>query len=207
MDASERAHAQMRQDLTSSGPGKDPSAAVDRFLCHQVHAAHQVKGGSCISKVLPVAAVERAGGRDEFNASTAEASAIVAVDAATPPPQPYRHPGSWFIRFRAMRMSSISNLRGTRAMPTTAEEMQVAEDRIKHEWTAIQRDPAAYEKYQQMNKSKKTANLHDREASANPAPGGDTCGDGEFRGVWGSSKCKDELMDPGDLLATRERRR
>ena len=86
MDASERAHAQMRQDLTSSGPGKDPSAAVDRFLCQQVHAAHQVKGGSCISEVLPVAAVERAGGRDEFNASTAEASAVVAVDAATPPP-------------------------------------------------------------------------------------------------------------------------
>ena len=50
--------------------------------------------------------------------------------------------------------------------------------------------------------SPRTAKLHDSEASANPAPGGDTCGDGEFRGVWGSSKCTDELMDPGDLLAS-----
>lgn len=45
IDMSERAHAKMRGDLASSGPGRSPTLSSNRCMCREVHAHHVSLGG------------------------------------------------------------------------------------------------------------------------------------------------------------------
>ena len=49
IDESERAHAMMRTDLSSSGPGRSPTASSNRCFCKEVRAAHEAAGGKIAS--------------------------------------------------------------------------------------------------------------------------------------------------------------
>jgi hypothetical protein len=49
IDLSERSHASMRVDLSTSGPGRSPTVSSNRCFCKSVHAAHVAVGGDNIT--------------------------------------------------------------------------------------------------------------------------------------------------------------
>lgn len=177
VDHSERAHAQVRVDLQSSGRGKLFTAAANRHMCRQALAEHLALGGRDVS------------------------DSAVAFDIARRPSSPAEaggtkrsnHPGSAALRFQNMKRQAYKQLHApTRSL--TPQELSTIRDKAREEWRAIQQDPAKLAEWRMLNK----AEAEQKRLPALTAGGPQVR---EFRGLWGRSRNPGHLLPPAELVA------
>lgn len=177
VDFSERAHAQIRVDMQSHGPGKRFTATANRHLCREAKAAHVALGGRDIG----------------------DASVALAVACARPATEkemqrkPSAHPGNPQLQFQNMKVKAFKQLHApTRSL--TPQEQESTKASAAKEWAAIRQDTTQLAQWTMLNNA--NAML-----KRTPALQGAQPQQKQFEGLWGRSSRPEFLVSPQDLVA------
>jgi hypothetical protein len=184
IDFSERAHAQMRTDLSSDGCSKNFAAACNRLVVRQLIASHIDKGGVDVG-TAPVAGVLCDENHVIINNNKR------AGLGSSP-----------FIVFHSIRMRTKKQLMAM-GRNMTKNEIRQCEAEIKDEWAVIRDNEQEYELWRGMSLANRRP-IHAGAAGGLPsadAHDGATCR--QFKGLWSLSSSPKELI-PLQVLADYE---
>lgn len=187
IDFSERAHAQMRTDLSSDGCSKNFAAACNRLVVRQLIASHIDKGGVDVG-TAPVAGVLC----DENLGNEGSSSARAGLGSSP------------FIVFHNIRMNTKKQLMAM-GRNMTKNEIRQCQAEIKDEWAVIRDNAQEYELWREMSLANRRP-IHAGAAGGLPSPiadahDGSTCR--QFKGLWSLSSSPKELI-PLPVLANYE---
>lgn len=178
---SERAHADMRADLRSDGPGRSFAPSSNRRFCREMKAQHMDRGGSD-----PMVSVQAL-----VDNSAASGSSHLKGKLSG------GHMGNPYFRFLNMKMRSAS-LRHGQSQPLTAEEMTAVRAAAKEEWeNAIVPDPEAQDEWKALAVAQKE--LRANAALVQRDGGGNS--DDNFKGLWASSSLALHMLDPASVAS------
>lgn len=162
--ASERAHALMRTDISSAGPGRNPCVSANRVFCRQMRAHHEALGGHApqLAGAGPpsesagqLAARRGVGGNPRIEHLNNRRHACKALHAP----------------FRSL----------------TPDEMRKCDQGAAAEWQVVAADPVQVEAWRPCHYASQLG----RSAKTKAAIG---CGDIAFKGVWGLSQVRHEVL-------------
>ena len=129
---SERAHAEMRQDLKTSVRAKAVTPSANRVVCRQLHSEHVARGGAELDALLEEI---RSSGRERVACAQAvvpAARASTSVDTS----RASRHPGSSYIRYINRQLSAHKTLCAP-ARPLTDLERHEVRVRAHAQWQGM----------------------------------------------------------------------
>lgn len=178
IDACERSHAQFRQFVSSTGPGRSAVPVANRVMCAQAHAAHVALGG----EAMPT------GGR--------KLKALLGValghDETDTVPKQRLHPGSAFIRFLNCKMKTFKRLHSPNQALDEKQRKWVQEV-ARQEWAQMRlRGDGEQEQWCVANRAAKARPaLEQTPAQEEPEP---------FVGLWGRSQHRQLLLDLPTLV-------
>ena len=195
MDFTERSHNQMRTDLSTTSKGKAWHRCVDRMWCKQLHNKHAASGGApaSLTTVLSVEQEEQRAptGVDAHSAGSSASSTTNAgytspvAGASTGHPHPSKHPGSYYIRFRALRVASWKRDHAPERS-LTPDETAMLEGKCLVEWDDMPDTPEGRGAYGDLARAVKRQKL----VQALVVPPSDAQSQ-PFTGLWQSSSRKD----------------
>lgn len=202
IDAAERAHAAMRQDISRHGPGNNVAGSINRMIVREMAAEHLRLGGRPLPpdpKQLQniVLALAPAGACATQDPGISQISDVLASSVEPPSkvmrggPAPFLRPGSAYLRLKNLKLDAASKLRGGRAL--SQNERDAVAESAKKEWSSID-GTAKKQIWKRLTLAVRDEKHVKKEVDASVTE------EEPFRGLWGSSSSRDLPVSIGDLL-------
>jgi hypothetical protein len=181
VDYSERAHAQMRKDICSSGPATSFVPACDRLLCRQFATSHMARGG--------------------MDPALAKLSSLEDIQPQPATKKPRSGIGSNpFIQFHAARYSDMKALMAPNRAFDAVERTNI-ETQISAEWSDLQGKPDELALWKVVFQNRHRPALGNVAPAAAQAHALVVCADPpKFVGIFGDSSDKHHVILPQALL-------
>ena len=186
VDDLERSHAQVRTDLSSSGPAKSIVDSANRVLCRAVQSEHVARGGVPVAKATQCIADSIKPSRSQSMAlcDLEHAGEVVSARVATT----NRHPGSSLIHLRNRKVHAFKSVHCS-DRPMTKDEIASCEDEARKEYAIVRRDSDAWKRVSMCTRSLKLA----KESSI---PVANDATNKPFQPLWGASSDARCILSP-----------